>query len=252
VTLTSTDAEATIASCVLSVQVTTVLTVGEVQGTTLDSENGRADRSPLAPASGNGSSSQFHDVRGVITQRTLARTSAGAAQYGFFLQSRLGATDGNPLTSDGIFVFMGGFNTLIGGYAPTVGDEVVLHARVSEFFNMTQLSSASLVSVLESGLDVGTAVEITDATRPPSSPTRIGSGSGTRARMRCGRQWHHSGRDVFRPQQTPRSGWWTATRRCSTGPTRTPSGVPRHAPLTRHPRRLRQRNGGASCSAASA
>ena len=84
-------------------------------------------------------------MRGVITQKTLARTAAGANQYGFFLQSRLGATDGDPLTSDGIFVFMGSFTTLIGGYVPTVGDEVVLRARVSEFFNFTELSGASLV-----------------------------------------------------------------------------------------------------------
>ena len=64
----------------------------------------------------------------MITQLTLARTSAGADQYGFFLQSRTGAEDGDPLSSDGVFVFMGAFTTLIGGYAPTVGDEVVLRA----------------------------------------------------------------------------------------------------------------------------
>ena len=143
--MTSTDADGATATCVLTVQVTHRLTVGEVQGQTLDTENGATDRSPLAPATGNGSSATLYDVRGVITQRTLARTSSGANQYGFFLQSRLGATDGDPLTSDGIFVFMGSFTTLIGGYAPAVGDEVVLRARVAEFFSLTQLTSASLV-----------------------------------------------------------------------------------------------------------
>jgi predicted extracellular nuclease len=104
----------------------------------------------------------------VITQKTLARSSAGVAQNGFFLQSRLGASDGDPLTSDGVFVFMGSFTTLIGGYSPTVGDEIILRARVSEFFNLTQLTSASLVSVLESGLDVSSTVEITNAVPPAS------------------------------------------------------------------------------------
>ena len=33
-----------------------MLTVGEVQGPTTDAEDGRADRSPLAPPSGNGTS----------------------------------------------------------------------------------------------------------------------------------------------------------------------------------------------------
>ncbi|MDT5025867.1 MAG: uncharacterized protein QOE61_2293, partial [Micromonosporaceae bacterium] len=181
------------------VLVTAVLTVGEVQGPTLDTEAGKADRSPLAPASGNGSSSTLYDVRGVITQKTLARTSAGAAQYGFFLQSRLGTTDGNPQTSDGIFVFMGGFTSLVGGYTPAVGDEVVLRARVSEFFNFTQLSSASLVTLIASGLDVATAVEITDAVPPASlaDADRFWERhEGARMRVRAG-SGTTSGRDVF-------------------------------------------------------
>ena len=77
VTVTSTDTDGTTATCTLTVQVTTVLTVGEVQGQTLDSENGKTDRSPLAPATGNGSSSLLYDVRGVVTQKTLARTNSG-------------------------------------------------------------------------------------------------------------------------------------------------------------------------------
>ncbi len=96
VTVTSTDTDGTTASCALTVQVTTVLTVGEVQGQTLDSENGKTDRSPLAPATGNGSSSLLYDVRGVVTQKTLARTNCGANQFGFFLQSRLGADRRRP------------------------------------------------------------------------------------------------------------------------------------------------------------
>ncbi len=169
VTVTSTDTDGTTATCSFAVQVTRVLTIGEVEGSTLDSEDGRTDRSPLAPATGNGTSSVFYDVQGVITQKTLARTSAGANQNGFFLQSRLDATDNDPTSSDGIFVFMGSFTTLIGGYAPTVGDEVVVHARVSEFFNQTELSSASLVRVVATGLDVDTAVTVTDATPPADS-----------------------------------------------------------------------------------
>ncbi|PWU59830.1 endonuclease [Micromonospora globispora] len=167
VTLTATDADGGTATCTLTVQATAVLTVGEVQGRTGDDESGATDRSPLAPASGNGTSSTLYDVRGVIAQKSLTRTSAGAAQYGFYLQSRKGTEDGDPLSSDGIFVFMGSFTTLIGGYAPTVGDEVVLRGRVSEYFNQTQLSSVSLVRKLDSGLNVDTAVQVDDA-RPPA------------------------------------------------------------------------------------
>ncbi|MBO4205475.1 lamin tail domain-containing protein [Micromonospora echinofusca] len=199
VTVTSTDTDGTTATCTLTVQVTTVLTVGEVQGPTTDTESGPADRSPLAPASGNGTSSTLYDVRGVVTQRTLARTSAGAAQYGFFLQSRRTATDGDPTSSDGVFVFMGSFTSLIGGYVPTVGDEVVLRARVSEYFNQTQLSGASLVQKLASGLDVDAEVEVTDAV-PPADADAAGRfwerHEGARLRVRAG-SGAVSGRNVF-------------------------------------------------------
>ena len=56
---------------------TTVLRVSEVQGAVSDLVSGPriAPRSPRRPATA--SSSQLYDVRGVITQRTLARSSAG-------------------------------------------------------------------------------------------------------------------------------------------------------------------------------
>jgi len=177
----------------------TVLSVGAVQGQTLDTELGKTDRSPLAPPTGNSSSAAQYDVRGVITQRTLALTSAGASQYGFFLQSRLGTEDGDPTTSDGIFVFMGGFTSLIGGYTPTVGDEVVLRARVSEFFNMSQLTSASLVTLLASGVGVDTEVAVTDAVPPAdlAAADRFWERhEGARLRVRGG-SGVVSGRDVF-------------------------------------------------------
>ncbi|WP_018254576.1 lamin tail domain-containing protein [Salinispora mooreana] len=166
VVLTATDTDGTTATCTLPVQAARELTVGEVQGPTTDAEEGGTDRSPLAPASGNGASSARYAVRGVVTQRTLARDSAGRDQHGFFLQSRADATDGDPASSDGIFVFMGSNTSLIGGYVPTVGDEVVLQARVSEYYHMTQLSSASLVRRISTGLDVDQVVAVTDAVPP--------------------------------------------------------------------------------------
>jgi uncharacterized protein len=199
VTMTATDDDATTSQCSFTVQVTPVLTVGAVQGSTLDTENGRTDRSPLAPATGNGASASFYNVRGVVTQKVLSRTSAGNSQYGFFLQSRLGGEDGDPTSSDGVFVFMGGFTSLIGGYVPQPGDEVVLRARVSEFFGLTELSSASLVSRLDTGLDVDAAVAVADAT-PPADSTAADRywerHEGMRMRVRSGSSVTGA-RDVF-------------------------------------------------------
>jgi predicted extracellular nuclease len=104
----------------------------------------------------------------VVTQLVQTRTAAGVANYGFFLQSRKGADDGDPTTSDGVFVYTSTFTTLIGGYTPTVGDEIVVNARVSEFFNLTQLSSVALVSVVASDVPPGD-VQVDDATPPADS-----------------------------------------------------------------------------------
>ncbi len=135
-------------------------TVGAVQGST--TTNPRQHRSPLLEP---GAPAGPYDVRGVVTQKTLARSSAGAAQNGFFLQSRTGTEDGDPTSSDGIFVFMGTFTSLIGGYVPTVGDEIVVRARVTEFNRMTQLSGASLVTRLAEGVPA-TEWQVDDATPP--------------------------------------------------------------------------------------
>ncbi|WP_117212178.1 lamin tail domain-containing protein [Allorhizocola rhizosphaerae] len=174
-------------TCTFTVNVTRVLTVGEVQGP--------GPRSPLAPATGNGSSSLQYDVQGVVAQRTLSRDEQGRILHGFFLQSHQSRTDGDPSTSDGVFVFMSTFPSLIGGYVPVVGDEVVLRARVSEFFNLTQLTSASLVRVVGQGA----SVDVTDAV-PPSDLAAANAfweaHEGMRMRVRAG-SGVVSGRDVF-------------------------------------------------------
>jgi predicted extracellular nuclease len=142
------------------------LSVGAVQGSTI--ADPRTQRSPLAPASGNGTSSAKYNVRGVVTQLALSRTAAGVDNYGFFLQSRRGTEDGDPTTSDGVFVYMSTFKDLQGGYVPTVGDEIVIGARVSDFFNLTELSGASLVNRLATGVPMS-EVQVDDAIPPADS-----------------------------------------------------------------------------------
>ena len=59
-------------------------------------------------------------TRGVITQHYLQRNSNGSNSRGFFLQSTDATSDGDPNSSDGIFVFHGSFATLRidgGGFA---------------------------------------------------------------------------------------------------------------------------------------
>ncbi len=191
-------------SCTTTVTVQEPLRVSDVQGSVSDLVDGPTFRSPLAPPSGNGTSASTYFVRGLITQKTLARTSAGASQNGFFLQDTVARSDNDATTSDGVFVFIGGFQTLLlasgpGTYTPRVGDEVILQARVSEFFSMTELSSARLVAVVNPLLDVDVVAPAFDA-NPPDDLEAAGRywerREGMRGRVPSG-ALVTGGRDVF-------------------------------------------------------
>ena len=49
---------------------------------------------------------------------------------------------------------MGTHTDLIGGYVPDVGDEIILRGGVSEYYNLTELSSASMITLVQSGVDL--------------------------------------------------------------------------------------------------
>ena len=170
VTAANNDAAPQSASCSFAITVTEIKTIGSVQGSVAG--NGLNHRSPLAPPSGNGAGATVF-IKGVVYETTLARTAAGANQYGFFIQNTAAQADGDPTTSDGIWIFMGAFadvlNVVSGqpSYIPKVGDEIVLRGAVSEFFNFTQLSSPRFVKLTGTALNVDALVPPVDA-NPPS------------------------------------------------------------------------------------
>ena len=126
VTAANDDATPQAGSCSFRATVVPTLAIGEVQGS--------GDASPYA--------GQTVSVRGVVTELT-----SDSGNNGFFLQSTDATADGDPATSDGIFVFMSHFSDLVNGYVPVVGDEVQLQGRVSEFFDQTELGSARATKV---------------------------------------------------------------------------------------------------------
>jgi uncharacterized protein len=140
-------------TCSFTVTVQDIRPIGELQGAVLDTDDPLTHRSPLVPASGPNPTVFTH---GVVTQKLVNRSSAGLTQFAIFLQSTEATDDDNPLSSDGIYVFMNRFPDLLrddgvaGNYVPSVGDEIVVRATLSEFFNMTQLSSARLQRVVSS------------------------------------------------------------------------------------------------------
>lgn len=152
--------------CTASVEVIPLVPLGAVQSVVADGDT--IFTSPLLGAE--------VAVRGVVTQLTRE----GNGNRGFFLQERPAYADGDPRSSDGIFLFNSGFTTLrtdfdgpanaeLGSdYPVTVGDEIVVRGTVGQFFGMTQLSGGSsfVWDRTAAGLDVDDAVEIAEVDPP--------------------------------------------------------------------------------------
>ncbi len=103
---------------------------------------------------GSGTTSPLEGAR-VIT----AGVVTALAPDGFFMQM---PDDGNPDTSDGIFVFTGGPPGV------AVGDEVEVSGRVAEFFGFTELTGSPTVTV--TGTGVVPAAVVFNASVPSPDP----------------------------------------------------------------------------------
>ena len=95
-TATNDDATPQTGKCSFTVTVTEIKTIGEVQGSVGAADNGLVHRSPFAPPTGNGTG-QTVFVKGVVYEKTLARTAAGASQFGIFIQNTAAQADGDSV-----------------------------------------------------------------------------------------------------------------------------------------------------------
>ncbi len=92
---------------------------------------GPGSSSPLVPA-GKFESEQAYATRGVVTQ------VVSGLYKGFFIQDEQG--DGDPATSDGLFVYTPKANAAV-----VPGAEVCVSGKVKEYFNQTQINADELV-----------------------------------------------------------------------------------------------------------
>ncbi len=98
---------------------------------------GPGTSSPLVPA-GKFESEQAYATRGVVTQ------VVSGLYKGFFIQDEQG--DGDPATSDGLFVYTTKANAAI-----VPGAEVCVSGKVKEYFNQTQINADELVVTRPAG-----------------------------------------------------------------------------------------------------
>ncbi|MFQ2645660.1 ExeM/NucH family extracellular endonuclease [Aeromonas caviae] len=98
---------------------------------------GPGTSSPLVPA-GKFESEQAYATRGVVTQ------VVSGLYKGFFIQDEQG--DGDPATSDGLFVYSTKANAAV-----VPGAEVCVSGKVKEYFNQTQINADDLVVTRPAG-----------------------------------------------------------------------------------------------------
>jgi predicted extracellular nuclease len=126
---------------------------------------------PIHDIQGNGTASplvgQIVTTTGVVTLLKTGANGGNGAANGFFLQTPDAGADADPNTSQGIFVFTSS--------VPTVGagDEVRVTGTAVEFNGLTEISSVTNVSVIDTGNTLPTAVTLdTTILDPAAAPTQ--------------------------------------------------------------------------------
>jgi uncharacterized repeat protein (TIGR01451 family) len=97
----------------------------------------------------------------IVTTNDNVVTAVGS--QGFFIQTPTARADADPDTSNGIYVFTSTLPTV------AVGDVVDVTGTVVEYFNFTEFSPVTSVTVDSSGNPLPAAIEL-DATLPPTNP----------------------------------------------------------------------------------
>ncbi|MCB1055776.1 MAG: lamin tail domain-containing protein [Acidobacteria bacterium] len=83
---------------------------------------------------------------------------------GFFIQTPVSRTDGDPETSDGVFVFTGSAPLV------AVGDSVDVTGEVQEFFDFTELGGSVTVAINPVGYTLPAPVVFDELTPSPNQP----------------------------------------------------------------------------------
>ncbi|MDF3128074.1 hypothetical protein P0Y35_02575 [Kiritimatiellaeota bacterium B1221] len=124
-----------------------LLPIGEIRGKV--SENGDATKFRARL------NKESVVVKGVVHQILRWRTQKGDDVYGFFIQNLPEDADGDPDTSDGLFVYMGRTPVLPifpqGNYDANVGDLLTLRGEVNERYGQTEFSNAKVLEVSDGG-----------------------------------------------------------------------------------------------------
>ena len=121
-----------------------VIPIGQVQGRVYDGSDALMHRSPFED--------KVVEIEGVIYQAVMMPTVGENVNHGLLIQNLPGSADGDPETSDGLFVYLGEEETIgrAGGerYRPRVGDIVRITGTVGERYGQTELVSPLVTEII--------------------------------------------------------------------------------------------------------
>ncbi len=105
---------------------------------------------PIYDIQGGGEDSPLDGAEGIVTEGIVTVDLQGSSELsGFFVQDRYG--DGDPATSDGIFVSHR--DTWSPSFDPAVGDVVRIEGEIDEQFGNTQMEFLDAGTVCDSGFN---------------------------------------------------------------------------------------------------
>ncbi len=183
----------------------------DVQGSVSDRADGPTRPLAARPASGNGSSAATYFVRGVITQKTLARyLGRGRSRTASSCRAALGADRRRPDQLRRDLRLHGRVHLADRRLRAAVGDEVVLAGPGHRVLLFTELSSAAVVAARRPGARrQRRRVAVADATPPDEladADRYWERHEGMRGARPRGQPWRPAAATSSRPPPTPSSG----------------------------------------------
>ena len=146
-------------------------------------------------------------LQGIVTQTFRSTDAHGGVHHGLALQNTPALSDGDPGTSDAIYVGLS-TNGLLEGvleHAPLPGDEVTISGRIGYSGGRVCLRYPRLLAVLRRGLDVDREVAVFEAD-PPANAAAAREYWRQRDAMRCRAPAGCTVQGAYR-SRTSGSGW---------------------------------------------
>ncbi|MFT5124213.1 MAG: putative extracellular nuclease [Verrucomicrobiales bacterium] len=130
---------------------------------------------------------QVITFQGVIYQISMWEALTSGVHYGFLVQNTAEQSDGDPATSDGLFIYCG--NTLSlelgsGQYRPKPGDHVILKGTMKNRYGQAEISKPEVIRVVKTGLDLDVVLPAEEL-KPPSDTDEATLYYEQREGMRC-------------------------------------------------------------------